>query len=439
MDVSRIIGPGGQGTPEPLVAGEAETDASVLAGFVGDGGDASLGGQLSVGPVAPAVVAELGENLGSIDGPGTRKGSYDLAVGMLSHLCGDESVELLDLGDDGRERRGEASHELSPGFGFQGAGMAGGRLPEPGEQSLDRPSATIGVRLQEALEPLGAEPCGALRGGIARDEGQGDRAVDVGEDRHSAGPKALEQAPELIGQSDPGGDEIVAGADQGPQRPGGIRRSPELLEPMTIGSQQVGQQVRITRIALAASGGVARPAGFDLVGVNRYDLEVRLNQRVHEQAGRTLDSDPQPFRRFVALEPAKQPGESLGCVGHLEAAADLAAPVDHADVMLLTRPIEAREVRFSGSWHGLPPCLRISSRSGVRRSGRSLIVRRSGLFGAVAQHPVVGLGLPRRVGERVSHGPSDSLRGKRTWLSPPGRRSLPDSSNLPSATFNVDQ
>src|SRR5205807_2642958 len=77
--------------------------------------------------------------------------------------------------------------------------------------------ATVGVALEESREALLAEPYRTVGGGVGVEEREGDRGVDVGKQRRGAGPEALQQAAELIGELDASRHEIVACADGRPE------------------------------------------------------------------------------------------------------------------------------------------------------------------------------------------------------------------------------
>jgi hypothetical protein len=65
--VPAVVGEGGDGLAESLVAGPAEVDGPVLAGLVGDRGDPGEGGD-GVGVLAGLPgIAPLGEYLGGVD------------------------------------------------------------------------------------------------------------------------------------------------------------------------------------------------------------------------------------------------------------------------------------------------------------------------------------------------------------------------------------
>src|SRR5207253_10855220 len=67
---------------------------------------------------------------------------------------------------------------------------------QPREELGGWPAAAVGVLHEEPCEPFLAEPLGAVRGGIAAEEGQGDGRIDVGEDRGGPGPETVEQRPD---------------------------------------------------------------------------------------------------------------------------------------------------------------------------------------------------------------------------------------------------
>ena len=85
-------------------------DAAALAGGVGDGADAGLGGELLRRLEAAADVAELGEDLGGADASCAREGHDDLAIGKAADGVLDARAELGQFGDQALEDCGEAAH-----------------------------------------------------------------------------------------------------------------------------------------------------------------------------------------------------------------------------------------------------------------------------------------------------------------------------------------
>jgi hypothetical protein len=101
--VARVISPRGEGLAEAFVTGPAEDDAPVFAGGVGHGRDTRFGGELVGGGEASAVVAELSEDLGGVDGSTAREALDERAIRVLDQRGRDRCRELLDLGDERRE------------------------------------------------------------------------------------------------------------------------------------------------------------------------------------------------------------------------------------------------------------------------------------------------------------------------------------------------
>ena len=105
-----------------------------------------------------------------------------------------------------------------------------------------------------AAEELGqaalAQALGALGRRVAGEEGQGDGGIDVGEDHGGAGPEALEQGAQLIGERHALGDEVIAAPDEGPQGAGLVGERLQRAEAMAIGAEQVGEEIAVAVIAL---------------------------------------------------------------------------------------------------------------------------------------------------------------------------------------------
>jgi len=431
-----VVGPGGEGLTQSLVAGEASGNTAVLAGGAGHGSDAGFGGELLEGIEAQAVIPELGEDLCCVDGAGARKGLEDGAVGMLLQVGVDEAAEVADLLDEGPEDGRECADELALGLAFQSLGLALGCSAQTSEQLGRGAASAVGVAFEEAVEALLAEVSGGLGRREVVEEGEGDGAVDVGEDGHGARPEAVQEAAELVGELNAGGDQIVAGAHGRAQGTRLVGRGAQGAEAVAVGAKDVGEDEGIAGIALALGRGVAGACGLEGVGMDGHDGKAGLDQRVDEQPRRTFDRDRELRTRAEAVERADQLRQSLCGVTDAEVKADLAGRIEDTEVVLVAGPVDAGEVMGSGYVHAAPPGQGGTHGSGVGRSHRSLIDRRSGLQAARAQHPVVGRGLPRRMEERVSQGPSC---GKRRWLSPPGRRDLANEVTLTTSIMKVHQ
>jgi hypothetical protein len=405
--VAGVVGEAGDGSTQAVVAGPSEDDAAGSAGGVGDGADAGLGGELVGGLEAVADVAEFGEDLGGADASGSGKGHDDLPVGQLGNGVLDAGGELGDLATQAFENGGERADHLALGLGFGFAGAAGGGGAQAVQQLGGAAAPTIGVAGQKGLHPVFAEAGGAVRGGIALHEGERDGAVDVGEGCRGAGPEAVQQAAQAVGQADALGDQIVATADQGAQRldlVGAGRQGPEAV---AVGAQDVGEHEGVAGIALAAGGAVAWPAGPDDVGVDRHDRMAGLEQGVDDQPARALDGDGNGAGRCQLGQPLAQVCQTGGIVRDPQAEHDGSGAVDDADGMAGAAPIQSPEIRHGQVLRG---CATLPS---VGRNCGSLIDWRSGLL-SLALHPVARRALPAPAMRRVSRGP---FAGKRPWPS----------------------
>src|SRR5437867_2429608 len=129
-----VIGEGREGAAQALVAGPAKDHGLVLAGGMRDGRQAALGGELFVTGEACAIVAELGEDLGGIDGATARQALHEAAVRMLSQCRFDGRGELLELPDEWGEDSDECAHDVSAGLRFGLADLARRRGAKAGEQ-----------------------------------------------------------------------------------------------------------------------------------------------------------------------------------------------------------------------------------------------------------------------------------------------------------------
>ena len=89
--------------------------------------------------------------------------------------------------------------------------------------------------------------------------------------RGGAGPEALQQGAQLVGQGDAGADQVVAAAHQAAQGLDRVGLGRERAQAMAVGAQDVGQDEGVAGVALGADGPVAGPAGLDHVGMDRGD------------------------------------------------------------------------------------------------------------------------------------------------------------------------
>ncbi len=410
--VTGVVCKAGDCGAQALVAGPSPSHASGFSALVGDGRDTGLCGEVILALESGADVTQFGGDLCGTDLPGTREGHDDPSLGKLCDGVFNAAGELGDLGNEAFEGRGEGAYEFALGIGFGLRGRAGGSRAQASEEIGDVAPAAILVLGEEGSHALAAEPVGRLGRWIAQEEGQRYGAGNVGEQAGGARPKAFEKGAQLVGEDEPGGDQIVAPAHQRPECLDGVGLRLERLQPVTVGTQDVGEDVGIAGIALGGDGAVARPTRLDDVGMDRRDDEPGLHQHVDEQTARPFDRDGHLVRQTVTAQARDEMVEAVAVMGDGELIEAFAGGVEDADGMVRPAPVEADE-----NGHGctsLPwskvPCAG-SSRGMLinRRSGQHL----AGL--PVAHLPVARLGLPAAAAQQVSCGPS---RGKQPRLSP---------------------
>lgn len=315
-----------------LLQASSEDDAAGLAGGVGDGRRTGFGGTLILDKEAFADVAESGEDPCGADTTCTGEAHDDLPVGQF-----------------------------------------GGRV-----------AAAVAVLGEEAGEALGAEARGTVWCWVATEEGQRDRAADVGENGGGTAPEDFEQ---------------------GAERPDLGRGWPGRPETMPYGAQDIGGHEGVAGVGLAAGVALAGPAGPEGVGRDRDDRMAGLDKGIDNQAGRSSDGDWHFGRHGDALEAGEQVGEAGGIVVRLEAPQDGARRIEDADGVAGAALVETRMER-----HGLTA----SGWGGLARAGRFrglLTDRRSG-WHALARHPVVRLDLPAPAARWASCGLSSGKRGR---------------------------
>ena len=148
--------------------------------------------------------------------------------------------------------------------------------PQPLQQLRRGLAVAVVVGLQESGQPLLAQTAGVHRAGIAGQERKRDRAVDVSEQSDGAGPEPLKFCAQLVGQRDPGGDEILTRARQRPQRLGLIQVGLQQPEAMPVGARQLAEHEPVEAIGLPARGAKPITRRLDLNGVKRQDPHAGL-------------------------------------------------------------------------------------------------------------------------------------------------------------------
>ena len=142
------------------------------------------------------------------------------------------------------------------------AGAGRGRA-QPREQ-LDRRAAAVSVAAKKAVIRFSPRALPSGRG-VAVQEGEGDGRVDVGEDGGGAGPEAVQQAAQLVGQREALGDQSSRPRTRR-ATPWFVRAGRERAEAVAVRAEEVVQDEGVAGVALAAGGGVTRPQALTTLG-----------------------------------------------------------------------------------------------------------------------------------------------------------------------------
>ena len=89
-----------------------------------------------------------------------------------------------------------------------------------------------------------------------------------------------------LASGNPGVDQVLAGAQQRPQREPLVAGGRERGKAVTVGSRELAEHERIETVVLACAGAKAVASGLDLVGVNRKYRDRARTQPSYEQPAR---------------------------------------------------------------------------------------------------------------------------------------------------------
>src|SRR5664279_1557042 len=207
---------------QPLIAAPPEVGCLAFAGLDSDGGLAGVSGERVAGWVAGAAVADLGQQLGGSHDAArvAEQRQEDLTVGVLSQRGRDLLSELLDLVDERRDRRDQREHDRPARDHLRVADASFGRTPELREQLGGLLPSRVVLAGEEPGQALCAEAASVGWAGVALQERERDRAVELREQADRTRPEPLELRPQLAAQRHASVDEILARAGQRPQRLG---------------------------------------------------------------------------------------------------------------------------------------------------------------------------------------------------------------------------
>jgi len=339
VPVASRVGKGRHRDPQSLVAGPPEGGDAELPRLQGDRAHAGVGGHRRLGRVAPAGIAELGDQGGGADRrlAVAKQRPENLRVGVGGKTIADLGIQGGDLLDDRAEGRDQTEPDRPPRPLLRGSRGALRRRLHPRHQLGGLGAPAIGVAPQEAGHAPAAEPLGVIGARVALDEGERDRRVDVCEHQRP-GPEGLELSPQLVCQLHPHPDQVLARAGQRPERLGLIAIWDQRPEAVGIGAGQLGQDVGVKAVGLAARDREAGACGLHLVGVDRQDFEAGAEEALDQDPVGALDRHPSDAR---SLEPRGKSEDPTLVVRRGEAL-DHSPLVADADLMGLARPVDSR-------------------------------------------------------------------------------------------------
>ena len=237
-----------------------------------------------------------------------------------------------------------------------------------------------------------------------------DGRGEVVEQLHGGREHQRQVGVELLDERDPRLHQVLAGPDGRPQRDGLGRVGLEGPEPMAVGAQSIGQDIRVRAIVLVARQAVPGAERLDVPARDDRDREARSQQRIDDRPVRSLDG-----HAIDVAEPPGQLPEPRGIVIHVEARRHRAPLVDDTHRVRRLRPVDAGEpagdtihaclLAVAAAW-GHP-----SVKGRVRRS---LTDRRS-----MARSPIAARHVPARRTPQNSVWPSN---GERHWRWSGGHR-----------------
>ena len=179
--------------------------------------------------------------------------------------------------------------------------------------------------------------------GVPLQEGHGDVAVQIGEDRLAAGPVLVQQRGELVDGGDLGLDVVGPLAGEGLQVEGGLLGWLQPRQQVAVGAQVVGELHAVAGVGLGLGGAPAGPHGVEGVRVDRHDRVPGGRQPVHGQAPGGLDGNGQIGRVAVLAQPREGLGEPFLGVGQFPPVDPLTGLVHDRHVMGLGRPVPSDE------------------------------------------------------------------------------------------------
>jgi hypothetical protein len=398
--VAACAGEGADGFARAVVAAPAEAGAFAFAGFNDDGCLAGVGCDGAAMEVAAGAVADLGEHRGCADcGWGVFEQRPEaVAIGVVVQRRADLVGQLRDTGDDWFQAGDGCESDPAPGSGCGHVGVSVDGCADPREQLARCLGSAVAVAGEEVVEPLLADAAGVVWRGVAFDERECDRPVDVREHDRCGRPEALQLCAQLVGARDAMGDEVLARAGERAQRRRGVIVWDQDTEAVIVGACELGEEERVGAVDLATGVTEPRAHHADLPGVDGAHQQTGVEQPLAQQPIGALDRDQ--YHTELEQPGAQRPEPALVVTGLATLDGPAVCVID-ADRMHFASPINTGKLivlhgssdqrLFSVAGGGV--CWWCLTDGGLRRNS-----------------PLLLGGLRRNVGRRWSHaGPLHGL------------------------------
>ncbi len=395
----------GEGFTELAIAGPAKAHSSLLTRRVGNGRYPSEGSKLFGGLESCTISAELREHHSGRNATAAGKTLQYTCIGKLAQASLDFCLERSNARDKWLEDIDQCVHAGGGSVRNVVRDNGSWRVLQAREQLGSGTSSAVRIFLEESLKPLFSKlGYGNFAGKLAQ-ECERDRRVDIGENGGGSGENRVQERAQLVRQSDACTHEILAQTHQDPQCLDLLGMRHQRLEAMSVGSEEIGQDVGVAGIALSRRA-VPRANGLDDIGVHRDDGDRGIQQRVDQHAVRPFDRNDGFLETMDSLTQLNEP---VLIVCNLEALDDASSFVDDADRVKSACPVEPYKMA-----HRQFPCFGATIQI-AGGSGGLLIDRRSTRSQTtVTQRPVAHLTLrhPRLCGDSHRGRQATSERGR---------------------------
>ncbi len=334
---------------------------------------------------------------------------------MLTKMGGHRTGQCLDGDVEGPDDAHVAEHGVPAGFGLWACTDAVRGGAETGQQLGGGTPPGVAVLDAERGHALLAQGLGRTRCGVALQEGQGDLAGHIGEDRLGSRPEGVQARLELVVSGHPGMDQVVPGPDHRPQRPGLVTEGLQDPQVTQTQPQVLGDDLGVTGIRLGSRGHLGLPPCLDGPARHGHHPMPGFEQPVDQSAVGALDRHRHLPGNAQRHQPCHQLGEPVLGVSDHEGGDLCAVRVDDTDSVLLGGPVDPHEFHRGRQFQLCHSAL-LSSVSG-RVLDERVPAGRS-LTGALRRFPLLPVSGPRESGGRQCH------RGPRR-ATEPGRHPHP--------------